>query len=300
MKRMTTTLRAMINEPGLIVAPGAYDCLTAKIIQEEGFKALYMTGGGTAVTHVGRPDLGFITLSEMAANARAIASTVNIPVIADADTGFGGALNAYRTVQEYERSGVAGLHIEDQILPKQCGHLAGKQVVPIPEMVHKIYGALEGRTDDDFVIIARTDALAVTGVDDTLKRCVAYAEAGVDALFVEAITSREEILRVQKEVDIPLMYNFGEHGKSPLFTHKELEELSYKLVIYPGSLMFSMCKLAQRVLRELKAKGTTEDLISDMYSPKEFYETMDSQHFQDLDNKWKEEADKIFGGKKKG
>jgi 2-methylisocitrate lyase-like PEP mutase family enzyme len=213
--QMTTVLRSLLRQPGIIVAPGAYDCLTAKIIEREGFPAVYMTGAGTAVTRVGQPDLGFTTLTEMLASASAMTSTIRVPLIADADTGYGGALNVYRTVREYEKAGVAALHIEDQTFPKRCGHLDGKDVVPMAEMVTKIRAACEARTDADFVLIVRTDALAVTGLDDTLRRCVAFAEAGADVLFVEALRNQEDIHRVRREVDVPLLYNFVEHGKSP-------------------------------------------------------------------------------------
>src|SRR2546430_7963859 len=162
--KTTTALRQLLRQPGIIVAPGASDCLTAKIIEREGFPVVYMTGAGTAVTRIGKPDLGFASLTEMLANASAIASTISVPLVADADTGYGGALNVYRTVREYERAGVAALHIEDQAFPKRCGHLDGKQVVAIDEMVTKIRAATEARSDEDFVLIARTDALAVTGL----------------------------------------------------------------------------------------------------------------------------------------
>src|SRR5262245_8122861 len=178
--KTTAALRQLLRQPGIIVAPGAYDCLTAKLIEREGFPAVYMTGAGTAVTRVGKPDLGFATLTEMLANASAIASTISVPLIADADTGYGGALNVYRTVQEYEKAGVAALHIEDQTFPKRCGHLDGKEVVPRTEMVVKLRAAGAARTDEDLVLIARTDALAVTGLDDTLRRCAASAKAGAD------------------------------------------------------------------------------------------------------------------------
>jgi carboxyvinyl-carboxyphosphonate phosphorylmutase len=261
--KTTSALRQLLRQPGIIVAPGAYDCLTAKIIEREGFPVVYMTGAGTAVTRVGKPDLGFASLTEMLANASAIASTISVPLIADADTGYGGALNVYRTIQEYEKAGVAALHIEDQAFPKRCGHLDGKEVVPLAEMVVKLRAAGDARTDEDFVIIARTDALAVTGLDDTLRRCVAYAEAGADVLFVEALRTQEEIDRVRREVDVPLLYNFVEHGKSPLIPVSQLEALGFKIVIFPGSLMLSVCTLAQRILREIRQHGTTASLLGE-------------------------------------
>jgi carboxyvinyl-carboxyphosphonate phosphorylmutase len=286
--KTTTALRALLRQPEIIVAPGAYDCLTAKIIEREGFPAVYMTGGGTAVTRVGKPDLGFTTLTEMLASASAITSTISVPLIADADTGYGGALNVYRTVREYEKAGVAALHMEDQSFPKRCGHLDGKEVISMAEMVGKIRAACEARSDADFVLIVRTDALAVTGLDDTLQRCVAYAEAGADVLFVEALRTPADMERVRREVDIPLLYNFVEHGKSPLLPVPELADLGFKIVIFPGSIMLSVCTLAQRVLREIRQYGTTANLLEDMLSVQDFFGMMGLQELLALDAKWAE------------
>jgi 2,3-dimethylmalate lyase len=272
--KTTTRFRQLLRGSGIIVAPGAYDCLTAKLIERQGFPAVYMTGAGTAVTRLGQPDLGFATLTEMLANAAAIASTVSIPLIADADTGYGGALNVYRTVREYERAGVAALHIEDQVFPKRCGHLDGKHVVAIDEMVTKIHAATEARTDEDFVLIARTDALAVTGLADTLRRCHAYVEAGADVLFVEALRSREDIEQVKRELEVPLLYNFVEHGKSPLLPVAELERLGFKLVIFPGSIMLAVVPLVRQILGEIRQHGTTAALLDRMSNVVELFETM--------------------------
>jgi carboxyvinyl-carboxyphosphonate phosphorylmutase len=288
--KTTTALRQLLRQPGIIVAPGAYDCLTAKLIEREGFPVAYMTGAGTAVTRVGKPDLGFASLTEMLANASAIASTISVPLIADADTGYGGALNVYRTVQEYERAGVAALHLEDQAFPKRCGHLEGKEVVPLAEMVVKLRAACDARTDEDLVIIARTDALAVTGLDDTLRRCAAYAEAGADVLFVEALRTQAEIDRVRREVEVPLLYNFVEHGKSPLLPVPQLEALGFKMVIFPGSLMLSVYTLAQRILREIRQHGTTAHLLGEMGSVVDLFNLMGMQEALALDAKWTENS----------
>lgn len=284
--KSTTALRHLLRQPGIIVAPGAYDCLTAKLIEREGFHAVYMTGAGTAVTRVGKPDLGLASLTEMLGNVNAITSTISVPLIADADTGYGGAWNVYRTVQEYEKAGVAALHIEDQAFPKRCGHLDGKEVVPITEMVVKLRAACDARTDADLVLIARTDALAVTGLDDTLRRCAAYAEAGADVLFVEALRTPEDIDRVRREVDLPLLYNFVEHGKSPLIPVAELEALGFKMVIFPGSLMLSVYTLAQRVLREIRQHGTTANLLGDMGSVVDLFNLMGMHEVLELEAKW--------------
>src|SRR5262249_5926464 len=286
--KTTSALRQLLRQPGIIVAPGAYDCLTAKIIEREGFPVVYMTGAGTAVAGVGKPDLGFASRTGKLGNPSAIASTISVPLIADADTGYGGALNVYRTVQEYEKAGVAALHIEDQAFPKRCGHLDGKEVVPLAEMVVKLHAAGDARTDEDFVIIARTDALAVTGLDDTLRRCAAYAEAGADVLFVEALRTEQDIDRVRREVDVPLLYNFVEHGKSPLIPVSQLEALGFKFVIFPGSLMLSMCTLAQRILREIRQHGTTASLLGEMGSVVDLFNLMGMQEALALDAKWTE------------
>src|SRR3989441_10335363 len=184
--RTTTRLRQMLDQPGLIVAPGAYDGFSARLIEAAGFRCVYMTGAGTAASHLGQPDLGLATLTEMANHAAHLASCVSLPVIADGDTGYGNVLNVVRTVREYERAGVAGLHIEDQVAPKKCGHIAGKQIIPTQEFCDKIRAASEYRTDPDFVIIARTDARAVTSLDDAIDRGNRAAEAGADVIFVEA------------------------------------------------------------------------------------------------------------------
>ena len=272
--RATTQFRQMLSDPGIITAPGAYDCLTAAIIEKTGFAAVYMTGAGTSVARIGYPDLALATATEMMSNAAAIAATVGVPVIADADTGYGGTMNVRRTIREYERTGVAAVHIEDQQFPKRCGHLDDKRVVPIDEMVQKIRAAAEARTDDDFTLIVRTDALAVTGWDDTMRRCDAFTEAGADALFVEAIRSPEEAADVVARTSVPLLYNFVESGKSPLLNVSELESLGFKIVIFPGSAFMAVAHTVARVMADLKAFGTTEHLIGEMSSLTDAFELM--------------------------
>jgi carboxyvinyl-carboxyphosphonate phosphorylmutase len=272
--RATTQFRQMLSDPGIITAPGAYDCLTAAIIEKTGFAAVYMTGAGTSVARIGYPDLALATATEMMSNAAAIAATVGVPVIADADTGYGGTMNVRRTIREYERTGVAAVHIEDQQFPKRCGHLDDKRVVPIDEMVQKIRAAADARTDDDFTLIVRTDALAVTGWDDTMRRCDAFTEAGADALFVEAIRSPEEAADVVARTSVPLLYNFVESGKSPLLNVSELESLGFKIVIFPGSAFMAVAHTVARVMADLKTFGTTEHLIGEMSSLTDAFELM--------------------------
>ena len=274
MERPTTTLRRLLREPGLIMAPGAYDCLTATIIERAGFPAVYMTGAGTSVARLGYPDLALATMSEMIANAADIAAAVQVPVIADADTGYGGILNIQRTIGQYQRAGVAAVHLEDQEFPKRCGHLDNKRVIPTEDMVGKIRAAVDARTDDDFVIIVRTDALAVTDWDDTMRRCEAYTKAGADALFVEALRSPEEAERAARSLELPLLYNFVETGKSPLLSADELERLGFKLVIYPASALLTVSRVVGDLMAELKAKGTTAHLVENMVSLQDCFELM--------------------------
>ena len=261
--KASTNLRELLRGDGIVAAPGAYDCLTARIIEREGFPAVYMTGAGTSLSRIGYPDLGLATASEMLANAASIAACVNVPVISDADTGYGDVLNVQRTVRQYEQAGVAALHIEDQAFPKRCGHLDDKHVAPMGDMVRKIRAAVEARTDPDFVIIARTDALAVTGWDDTMRRAEAYVRAGADMLFVEAIRTPEQAESLPGMFDVPLVYNYVETGKSPLLPVDELARMGYKMVIYPASALLTATKAVIDVVRVLRTDGGTEDLIED-------------------------------------
>ena len=272
--RATTQFRRLLSQPGIIMAPGAYDCITAKLIETAGFPAVYMTGAGTSVARLGYPDLALATMTEMLDNARSIASTVEIPVIADADTGYGGVLNVRRTVRQYERSGVAALHLEDQDFPKRCGHLDDKRVIPVDDMVQKIHAAVDARTDDDFTIIVRTDALAVTGWDDSMRRCEEYVKAGADALFVEALRTPEEVERAGRDLEVPLLYNYVETGKSPLLPASELERMGFKIVIFPASALLSAVQAVQRVLAELREKGTTAHLVENMTSLRDCFEAV--------------------------
>ena len=293
--RPTTRLRRMLSEPGIIVAPGAYDCLTAKIIEREGFPAVYMTGAGTSVSRLGMPDLGLASVSEMTANAADIAASVGVPVIADADTGYGGTLNVRRTIRQYERVGVAGVHVEDQESPKRCGHLDDKRVVPTEEMVRRLRAAVDARTDDDFVIIARTDALAVTDWDDTMARCEAYLEAGADVLFVEALRTPEQAAQVVSSFDVPMLYNFIETGKSPRLSASELEEMGYKIVIYPVSAFTMVAEMVTRLMRELKERGTTERMLDTMIDLEECFDMVGLREMLSIDAAYAESVPEHAG-----
>jgi methylisocitrate lyase len=257
--KKTTRLRNLLKNPGIIVAPGAHNAFTARIIEQTGgFQAVYMTGSGATMSLIGEPDVGLLTMTEMVTQARNIANAVDLPVIADADTGYGNAINVVRTVREYERAGVAGIHIEDQITPKKCGHFEGKQIVSQNEMVGKIKAAVDAREDPDFVLIARTDARAVLGFEETIKRARVYEEVGADVIFFEAPQSLEELKIIAQSINAPLLVNMDEGTKTPLLTVRELEEMGYKIVIFPRSAPCAAAKTIQELMQLLKETGTTQ------------------------------------------
>ncbi|MDI6706680.1 MAG: isocitrate lyase/PEP mutase family protein [Bacillota bacterium] len=249
-------LREMLNSEGVIMAPGAYDVWSARLVEKAGFKAIYMTGYGVSASVLGKPDIGLITMQEMAEMARNMANATSIPIIADADNGYGSSLNVIRTIQEYEQGGIAGIQLEDQIFPKRCGHMEGKQLVPMNEMVSKIKAAVYARRDPDTVIIARTDARAVISFEEALTRAQAYVEAGADVIFLEAPQSVEEVKKVAEIIKVPLLANMVENGKTPLFTVKELEEIGYKIAIYPATPLYTATKAIMDVLEVLKKEET--------------------------------------------
>jgi len=250
-------LRHLLATDAPVLAPGAYDALSARLVERAGFEAVYVTGFGSAASLLGRPDVGLLGLAEMAGAARRIVQAVDVPVIADADTGYGNAVNVVRTVQEYEQAGVAALHLEDQVMPKRCGHLAGKQVVGTAEMVGKIEAAVAARRDPDLVLIARTDARAVEGVAAALERARAYREAGADLLFVEALEGVEEIELVARELaGVPLLFNWAEGGRTPPLGHDRLVELGFALVIMPLTALLAATAAVEGALAAVREAGT--------------------------------------------
>lgn len=253
-----TQFKKMLLDTEIAQVPSAYDCLSAKVIAKTGFQAVHMTGSGTSACLVGMADLGFATVTEMAEHAKRICLAVDLPVIADADTGYGNALNVIRTIREFEKSGIVGVHLEDQVTPKRCGHLEGKQLISMEEMVGKIEAACDAREDPDFTIIARTDALEQFGMEEALRRSRAYIEAGADCIFLEAPRSREHLELVRRELDAPLLANMVEGGKTPWFTAKELEEMGYNVVIYPLSGWLGAAVILKDLMHELKTAGTTQ------------------------------------------
>src|SRR5262245_1508621 len=263
-------LRLLVAKRQGLVVPGAYDAVSARLVEQAGFPAVYMTGFGVSAARLGLPDLGFAGLAEMVDQARNLASTVSIPLIADADTGYGSALQVRRTVQQYEAAGVAALHIEDQVAPKRCGHLSGKQVVPVEEFVGRIRAAVDARTDPDLLVIARTDAIAVTGLDDAVDRADAAARAGADVLFVEAPTSEAEIAALPRRLDRPLLFNYAPSGRTPLLPFARLRDLGYAIVIVPVDLLFEATRAMQRALAELRDGGATPRDAERVVSFREF------------------------------
>ena len=257
-------LRELLESPKNLVAPGAHDALTAKIIEQVGFDAVYLTGYGQAASHLGQPDVGLLTMTEMLSRVSNMVSAVEIPVICDGDTGFGNVINVMRTVREYEKAGAAAIQLEDQVAPKKCGHMVGRQVVPTEEMVEKIKAAVAARNDDDFVIIARTDARTLMGIDEAVARGKAYEKAGADVIFIESPESVEEMKLICASFQVPVLANMVEGGRTPLLTVDELEAIGYGLTIFPTASTYITAQAVKNLMLELMKMGTTEHLIEQM------------------------------------
>ncbi|HYZ63350.1 MAG TPA: isocitrate lyase/PEP mutase family protein [Acetobacteraceae bacterium] len=247
-------LRELLRDDGMVVAPGAYDAITARVIAQAGFPAVYMTGAGTAAS-LGYPDFGLVTLTEMVANAARIARSVNVPVIADADTGYGNELNVVRTVQEHERAGTAGIHIEDQVSPKKCGHLDDKAIVSRDEFIAKVRAAVAARLDPDFVVIARTDARAVSGFDEAVARANLALQAGADMAFFEAPQTLDEVAQVPRLVQGPCLLNVVRGGKTPEIRLEDAQVMGYRVAIVPGLLLKTVLGACDAALAELRRTG---------------------------------------------
>jgi 2-methylisocitrate lyase-like PEP mutase family enzyme len=280
-------LRDLLASGEPVVAPGVYDALGARLVEEVGFDAVYMTGFGTAASRLGRPDVGLLTMSEMVDNARSIVRATGLPVIADADTGYGNAINVIRTVQEFEAAGVAALHLEDQVAPKRCGHLEGKQVVPVDEMEAKIRAAVAARQGSDLVLIARTDAAAVEGVEAAIERARRYRDAGADVLFVEALTTEAALEQVATALaGVPLLFNGAEGGKTPIVPLPRLRELGFAIAIYPIGTLLAATAAMRQALAELKATGTPEELLDRVPGFDEFVDFIGLGEMQELERRF--------------
>jgi carboxyvinyl-carboxyphosphonate phosphorylmutase len=277
-------LRELLAGGETVVAPGAYDALSARLIEQAGFPAVYMTGFGTAASLLGRPDIGLLSGSEMIDNARRIAGCLSVPVIADADTGYGNPINVIRTVREYERAGVAGIHLEDQAMPKRCGHLSGKVLVPAADMAAKVRAAVAARIDTDFVIIARTDARAVEGIDAALERAACYLEAGADVLFVEAPEDDTEVSAIARTfAGVPLLFNWAEGGRTPPVSLVRLQELGFRIVIFPIGALLSAATAVRSFLRTLRRDGTPGALLPKFPTITEFVDTLGMAEVRELE-----------------
>ncbi len=285
--RKTTALRQLLKKEDVLLVPGCFNALSARLIEQAGFKAIYVSGAAIAGNFLGYPDIGLTTLSEVLENARNIVQVTSLPVVCDVDTGFGNAINMMRTVREFEDAGLAGIQIEDQLMPKKCGHTEGKLLISKAEMVQKVKAAVDARKDPDFVFVVRTDAIAVNGLEDALDRALAYEQAGADIVFVEAPRTVEEMHRICRAIKAPLLANMVEGGgKTPILPLQELKEMGYKLVIYPVSAHMAAIKAMQEVLAVLKQEGTTVRYASKMVPFQEMFEVVERSKFAALEKKY--------------
>lgn len=277
--RQSAILRELIDRKEILVAPGAFDALSAKLVEVVGFEAAYMTGFGTAASAFGLPDIGLITMTEMVENAKRMSDSVKIPVIADADTGYGNHLNVMRAIQEYEKAGVAGLHIEDQQSPKKCGHLEGHSLISVEDMITKIHAAVASRSDQNMVLIARTDAISAEGFDEAVRRGNLYKEAGADVIFVEAPTTISELERIPQVIEGPTMINVA--PKTPVLHWKNYEEMGYCMAIYPPLCLTAAYSAIKEKLTELKKEGILKDGAHGGVPFDELVEFLGLQDFRD-------------------
>ena len=251
------SLKKRLSQPGLVIAPGVFDMVSLRLADTFGFDALYMTGFGTVASHLGLPDAGLATYSDMVGRVSAMAGMARTPLIADGDTGYGGLLNVRHTVQGYEAAGAAAIQLEDQEFPKKCGHTPGRRVIPMEDMVRKIRVAVEARRSPDFLIIARTDARTTLGLDEALRRAEAYAKAGADILFVESPETEEEMRTIGRQLDRPLLANMVEGGRTPVLSREELESIGYKIAIFPVTALLAAVQSMQAVYEGFRSQGSS-------------------------------------------
>lgn len=279
-------LREILKRDELIVAPGAYDALTARLVADAGFPVVYATGAGISNSQLALADMGLLTMTEMLEQTRRIVGAVSVPVIADIDTGYGNAVNLYRTVQEFQRAGVAAVQIEDQIIPKKCGHFTGKQIVPFDEAVMKIKAAVEARGDGDLVIVARTDAIAVAGFDEAMRRARAYHEAGADMLFVEAPRNLEQMAAIGGQLPGVKIANIVEGGQTPIVPARDLQQMGFGVAIYANAVLRWSVKAVQRGLAHLRQAGDTKEVLDLMITMSERARVTRKDLLDDLEERY--------------
>ncbi|MFZ8810907.1 MAG: methylisocitrate lyase [Pyrobaculum sp.] len=294
-----SALREELRRPGVVLVPGVFNALTALMAQSLGFKAVYVSGAAVTAS-MALPDLGLITMDEMVKTVKYIVDAVDIPVIVDIDTGYGEALNVMRAVREFEAVGAAGVQIEDQVMPKKCGHLSGKALIPPDEMAKKIRAAVEARRNPDFVIIARTDAVGVTGFEDAVERAQLYLEVGADVIFPEALRSEEEFREFARRVKAPLLANMTEFGVSPLIPAKKLEEWGYKFVIFPVTALRVAMYAVREVFRTILEEGTQAVWLDRMFTRRELYELIRYYDYEKLDSEIAKAVDNTYNKLKEG
>ena len=288
---MASRISVLLEKEGTLIFPGVYDALSAKLVERAGFPLTFISGYSVAATHLGLPDFGYLTQTEMVSTARRVCASVKIPIIIDADTGYGNALNVIRTVNELIEAGAAGIFLEDQVWPKRCGHMKGKRVIPADEHVQKIRAAVDARGKRDFFIVARTDARQVNSIEDAIARCQRYKEGGADALFVEAPRNKEELARIAKELPAPLVANMLEGGVTPLLTKDELEKIGFQLIVCPLTALYASAKAMQDMFALIKTAGTTRDALDRLLPFKQFNDLIGLDGYYASDEKYKPKDD---------
>jgi carboxyvinyl-carboxyphosphonate phosphorylmutase len=266
------TFKELLKRPGILVVPGVYDALSAKIAEILGFETVFHTGYGTAASLLAQPDVGLVSFGEMRDRVASIAKAIRVPLIADGDTGYGNAVNVYRTVKEYIWAGASGIIIEDQVWPKRCGHMLGKEVIPVEEMIGKIGAAIDAKNeeDPDFIIVARTDAIAVEGIDRAIDRARAYEDAGADIIFIEGFESMEQMRKALKEIRVPTILNIIEGGRTPLLSAEEAEKIGFKIALFPVTALYAAAKAIYESLAILRSTGSSRSYLDKMFSFKGF------------------------------
>lgn len=276
----------LYNDSKPLVVPGVYDAIGARIAQKVGFEAMFQTGYGTSATLLGMPDYGFIGSTETVENARRICQAVSVPVIVDADTGYGNPLSVWKIVRELEAAGASGIFLEDQKWPKRCGHMTGKEVITKEEYAEKLRAALDARKNKDFIIVARTDARATEGLDSAIERGLEYKKIGADAIFVEAPKSIVEMKKIGQSINAPLVANMIEGGATPLLSATKLHQMGFKLILYPLSILFANAFASLQILRELRKSGTTTKFKKNLVPFEQFNDIVDLTKFRKMEKKY--------------